>query len=76
MFPKIFIFLDQYDSQIFKNNITNVGIIYRNYNDEKRENELAKIAKACKASRNQLFISNNIISCVYIKWWCSYSCLY
>ena len=60
MFPKIFIFLDQYDSQIFKNNITNVGIIYRNYNDDKRENELAKIAKACKASRNQLFISNNI----------------
>ena len=59
-FPKIFVFLDQYDSQIFKNNNINLGIIYRNYNAKKRINELTKIAKACKNSRKQLFVSNDI----------------
>ena len=37
-----------------------MGVIYRNYNAKKRENELIKISKACKASGNQLFISNDI----------------
>ena len=44
-----------------------MGIIYRNYNDEKRENELIKIAKACKASRNQLFVSNDIKLAIKVK---------
>ena len=67
MFPKFFVFLDQYDSQIFKNNNINMGIVYRNYDDEKRENELVKIAKACKANRNQLFVSNNIKLAIKFK---------
>ena len=58
--PSLFIFLDQYNSQIFKNKNTNIGIIYRNYNERKRENELIKIAKACKKNRYQLFVSNDI----------------
>jgi len=60
IFPKFFVFLDRYDSQLFKNNNTDMGIIYRNYNAKKRENELIKIAKACKANRSQLFVSNDI----------------
>ena len=59
-FPKIFVFLDKYDSQIFKNNNINIGIIYRNYNDHKKEVELKKIAVACKKKRYPLFVSNNI----------------
>ena len=58
--PNLFIFLDQYNNQIFENNNTNVGVIYRNYNDSKREIELIKIAKACKKKRYQLFVSNDI----------------
>ena len=58
--PNLFIFLDQYNSQTFRNNNTNLGVIYRNYNDPKRETELIKIAKACKKKRYQLFVSNNI----------------
>ena len=65
--PKIFVFLDQYDSQIFKNNNINMGIIYRNYNAKKRENELIKIAEACKKSRNQLFVSNDIKLAIKFK---------
>ena len=58
--PNLFIFLDQYNNQIFENNNINIGVIYRNYNDSKREIELIKIAKACKKKRYQLFVSNDI----------------
>ena len=58
--PNLFVFLDQYNSQTFENNNTNLGVVYRNYNDPKRETELIKIAKACKKKRYQLFVSNNI----------------
>ena len=66
-FPKFFVFLDQYDGQIFKNNSIDMGIIYRNYNAKKRENELIKIAKACKKNRNQLFVSNDIKLAIKFK---------
>ena len=65
--PKFFVFLDQYDSQIFKNNNINMGIVYRNYNAVKREEELIKIAKACRACRNQLFVSNDIKLAIKVK---------
>ena len=58
--PKFFIFLDKYNNEIFKNKNINIGIIYRNYKDRKRENQLIKIAKACKKKRYQLFVSNDI----------------
>ena len=44
-----------------------MGIIYRNYNTKKRENELVKIAKACKKNRNQLFVSNDIKLAIKVK---------
>ena len=58
--PNLFIFLDQYNNQIFENNNTNIGVIYRNYDHPKREIELFKIAKACKKKRYKLFVSNDI----------------
>ena len=58
--PKIFIFIDKYNSEIFKNKNINIGIVYRNYKDENRENQLIKIAEACKKSRYQLFVSNDL----------------
>ena len=58
--PNIFIFLDQYNNQIFKNKNPNIGVIYRNYNDSQREKQLVKIARACKKKRYQLFVSNDI----------------
>ena len=58
--PNFFIFLDQYNNQIFENNNINIGIIYRNYNDTRREIELIKISKACKKKKYQLFVSNDI----------------
>ena len=58
--PKIFVFLDYYNRQVFKNNSTNIGIIYRNYKKQDRESELSKIAKACKKKRYKLYVSNDI----------------
>ncbi len=58
--PKFFIFIDEYNSEIFKNKNINIGIIYRNYKDRNRESQLIKIAKACKRKRYQLFISNDL----------------
>ena len=58
--PNIYIFLDHYNNQIFKNSNINIGVIYRNYKEKNREKELIKIAKACKKNRCQLFVSNNL----------------
>ena len=58
--PKIFIFIDKYNSEIFNNKNINIGIVYRNYKDENRENQLIRIAEACKKSRYQLFVSNDL----------------
>tara|TARA_Y100000590_G_scaffold396481_1_gene477238 strand:- start:2547 stop:3092 length:546 start_codon:yes stop_codon:yes gene_type:complete len=66
-FPTTFAFLDEYDNQIFENNNINLGIIYRNYNAKNREKELFKIAQACKKSRNQLFVSNDIKLVIKLK---------
>ena len=65
--PNIFIFVDQYNNQIFKNKNPNIGVIYRNYNDRQREKQLVKIAKACKNSRYQLFVSNDLKLALKIK---------
>tara|TARA_B100001996_G_C18443594_1_gene509369 strand:- start:33 stop:602 length:570 start_codon:yes stop_codon:yes gene_type:complete len=58
--PKLFIFVDKYEYKIFKIKHKNIGIIYRNYNDRKRESQLIKIAEACKKNKYRLFISNDI----------------
>jgi len=56
--PKIFIFIDQYNKEIFESNNTNIGVIYRNYNKVDKK-ELVKIAKGCKRKRFPLYIANN-----------------
>ena len=67
--PKTFIFLDQYNNQIFENKNHNIGVIYRNYKDREREREkqLVKIAKACKKSGYQLFVSNDLKLALKVK---------
>ena len=65
--PKFFIFTDKYNSEVFKNKNKNIGIIYRNYKDRNRESQLIKIARECKKSRFQLFISNDIRLAIKFK---------
>jgi len=65
--PNTFIFLDKFDSQIFENNNTNIGIIYRNYRNQNKENDLIAIAKKCKKKRFKLYIANNIKLAIKVK---------
>ena len=65
--PNTFIFLDQYNNQIFENKNHNIGVIYRNYKDREREKQLVKIAKACKKSGYQLFVSNDLKLALKVK---------
>ena len=65
--PSIFIFLDQYNNQVFKNKNLNIGVIYRNYRDRDREKQLIRIANACKKNRYQLFVSNNLKLALKVK---------
>jgi len=65
--PNFFIFLDQFNNIIYKNNNTNLGIVYRNYSSKKRDVELIKIAKACKKSKIKLYVSNNIKLALKVK---------
>ena len=65
--PNLFIFLDEYNSQIFKNKNINLGIIYRNYKAVQREKELLKISVACKRKRFKLFVSNDIKLAIKFK---------
>jgi len=65
--PNTFVFLDNHNNNIFQNNNTNIGIIYRNYSSSNREKELIKIALACKKKRYKLFVSNDIKLAIKFK---------
>ena len=63
----MFIFLDKYNNEVFKNSKTNIGIIYRNYKDSHRETELVKIARECRKKRFKLFVSNDVKLALKVK---------
>jgi len=63
----LYVFLDQYSNLIFKNNIINLGVIYRNYESKNRQIELLKIADACKKKRYKLYVSNDIKLALKVK---------
>ena len=65
--PNVFIFADKFSNQIFKNNNTNIGVIYRNYQNTNKEKELIKIAKECKRKRYKLFVSNSVKLALKVK---------
>ena len=57
--PKHFAFINSFDEDIFKNNNTNLGLIYRNYSKKIDINEIFIIRKYCKNKGYKLYISNN-----------------
>ena len=65
--PNLFIFINQYNNQIFKHSITNIGIIYRNYNNPKRERELIMVKRICKKRKFKLFVANDIKLALKVK---------
>ena len=53
--------------KFFKHINTKIGVIYRNYNSNKRYEDLVKIASICKKRNYHLFVSNDIRLALKIK---------
>ena len=60
MLPKFFLFIDHYENNIVPNDITNLGIIYRNYSKKQNLEDVEKIRFYCKKKRYKFYISNNL----------------
>ena len=60
MLPKFFLFIDRYKANIVKKNITNLGIIYRNYSKKKNLGDIEKIRVYCNKNGYKFYISNDL----------------
>ena len=65
--PKYFLYVDRYEKNILKNNITNLGIIYRNYYKRLNENDIYKIRSYCSKKKLKFYISNNLKLAIKFK---------
>ena len=65
--PKYFLFVDKYDKNILKNDITNLGIIYRNYSKKRNENHIYRLRSYCNKKKFKFYISNNLKLAIKFK---------
>jgi len=65
--PKYFLFVDKYEKNILKNNIINLGIIYRNYLKKQNENDIFKLRSYCNKKKIKFYISNNLKLAIKFK---------
>jgi len=65
--PKYFLFVDKYEKNILKNDITNLGIIYRNYSKKQNESDIYKLKSYCNKKKIKFYISNNLRLAIKFK---------
>jgi thiamine-phosphate pyrophosphorylase len=65
--PKYFLFVDKYEKNILKNDITNFGIIYRNYSKKQNESDIYKLRLYCNKKKFKFYISNNLRLAIKFK---------
>ena len=65
--PKYFLFVDKYEKNILKNDIIDLGIIYRNYLKKKNENDICKLRSYCNKKKLKFYISNNLRLAIKFK---------
>ena len=58
--PKIYCFVDEYNLSDLSKLSKNINIIYRNYDNIDHKNNILKLKKFCKSSKNKFYLSNNI----------------
>ena len=58
--PKIYCFVNEFNLSELSKLSKNISIIYRNYNDVNHLDNILKLKKFCKISRNEIYLSNNI----------------
>ncbi len=60
-------FVDKYEKNILKNDITNLGIIYRNYSKKQNESDIYKLRSYCNKKKFKFYISNNLRLAIKFK---------
>lgn len=65
--PKYFLFVDKYEKNILKNDITNLGIIYRNYSKRQNQNNIYRLRLYCNKNKYKFYISNNLKLAIKFK---------
>ena len=60
-------FVDKYDKNILKNDITDFGIIYRNYSKKQNESDIYKLRSYCNKKKIKFYISNNLRLAIKFK---------
>ncbi len=58
--PKIYCFVDDFNLSDLSKLSKDISIIYRNYDDIDHLNNILKLKKFCKQSKNKFYLSNNI----------------
>jgi thiamine-phosphate pyrophosphorylase len=61
------LFVDKYEKNILENDITNLGIIYRNYSKKQNENDIYKLRLYCNKKKFKFYISNNLRLAIKFK---------
>tara|TARA_B100001123_G_C15323672_1_gene1028780 strand:- start:1533 stop:2102 length:570 start_codon:yes stop_codon:yes gene_type:complete len=65
--PKYFLFVDRYEEKILGKDITNLGIIYRNYHKKQNKNDIYKLRSYCTKKQIKFYISNNLKLAIKLK---------
>ena len=60
-------YVDRYEKNILEDNITNLGIIYRNYSKKQNENDIYKLRSYCNKKKIKFYISNNVKLAIKFK---------
>ena len=59
--------MDKYEKNILKNDITNLGIIYRNYSKKQNESDIYRLRSYCNIKKFKFYISNNLKLAIKFK---------
>ena len=58
--PYVFYFIDRYNIEELTNLEKNIDLIFRNYSESPKINEIKSIQKFCKINKRNFYLSNNI----------------
>ena len=58
--PKVYLFIDKFNSLELNDLNKNISIIYRNYKKKINESTLLSLKNYCKINKRKLFLANNI----------------
>tara|TARA_B110001454_G_scaffold215299_1_gene236449 strand:+ start:558 stop:1130 length:573 start_codon:yes stop_codon:yes gene_type:complete len=58
--PKLFQFIESFETNLIKKEVKNLGVIYRNYSNKINKSNLIECKKFCNKNKIKLYLKNNI----------------